>query len=89
MNEELINGKEAGIDEMVVIAFERGRFLTSQEPSIITREKNEYYTFGQEVIDKVKIKEIVNCTEYTEDQVNMYLLKTLILVQLRMNKLRP
>jgi hypothetical protein len=72
LNEELINGKEAGIDEMVVIAFERGRFLTSQEPSIITREKNEYYTFSQEVIDKVKIKKIVNCTEYTEDQVKRY-----------------
>ena len=67
LNEELINGKVAGVDEMVVIAFERGRFLTSQEPSIITREKNEYFTFTQEVIDKVKIKEIVNCTEYPMD----------------------
>ena len=67
--EELINGKEAGVDEMVVIAFEKGRFLTSLELSIITREKNEYYTFTQEVVDKVKIKDIVNCTEYTEDEV--------------------
>ena len=67
--EELINGKEAGVDEMVVIAFEKGRFLTSLELSIITREKNEYYTFTQEVVDKVKIKDIVNCTEYTEEEV--------------------
>lgn len=68
--EELINGKEAGVDEMVVIAFEKGRFLTSLELSIITREKNEYYTFTQEVVDKVKIKDIVNCTEYTEEEVH-------------------
>ena len=67
--EELINGKEAGVDEMVVIAFEKGRFLTSLELSIITREKNEYYTFTQEVVDKVKNKDIVNCTEYTEEEV--------------------
>ena len=67
--EEPINGKEAGVDEMVVIAFEKGRFLTSLELSIITREKNEYYTFTQEVVDKVKIKDIVNCTEYTEEEV--------------------
>ena len=67
--EELINGKEAGVDEMVVIAFEKGRFLTSLELSIITREKNEYYTFTPEVVDKVKIKDIVNCTEYTEEEV--------------------
>jgi hypothetical protein len=70
LNEELINGKEAGVDEMVVMAFEKGRFLTSLELSIITREKNEYYTFTQEVVDKVKIKHIVNCTEYTEEEVH-------------------
>ena len=68
--EEAANGKEAGVNEMVVIAFEKGRFLTSLELSIITREKNEYYTFTQEVVDKVKIKHIVNCTEYTEEEVS-------------------
>jgi hypothetical protein len=34
------------------------------------REKNEYYTFTQEVVDKVKIKDIVNCSEYTKEEVS-------------------
>jgi hypothetical protein len=37
LNEEEANGKEAGVDELVVVAFEQGRFLTSLEVAIVTR----------------------------------------------------
>ena len=69
LSEEYINGKEAGLNEMLVVVFERGRFLTSPEIGLVTREKNEYYTFTQEVVDKAEIKHIINCTNYKDDEV--------------------
>jgi hypothetical protein len=60
-------GIEAGRNELVVVAFEKGRFQTSQAMAIITRDKNEFYTFSQETVDKKDIKEIVNCSEYGEE----------------------
>ena len=81
LKEEEANGVEAGVNEMLVIAFEKGRFLTSLEFTIVTREKNEYFTFAQEVVDKSKIKDISNCTEYNQEEVWLnYLFK------LRQNK---
>ena len=70
LREEEANGVDAGVDEMIVVAFEKGRFLTSLEFTIVTREKNEYFTFTQEVVDKSKIKDIANCTEYTPEKVH-------------------
>ena len=61
-------GIEAGLNELVVVAFEQGRFQTSQTMAIITRDKNEFYTFSQETVDKKDIKDIVNCSEYGEEE---------------------
>jgi len=72
LNDEAANGVEAGINEMIVIAFEKGRFLTSLEFTVVTREKNEYFTFTQEVVDKSKIKDIANCTDYTKEAVQKF-----------------
>ena len=60
-------GTEAGLNELVVVAFEQGRFQTSQTMAIITRDKNEFYTFSQETVDKKDIKDIVNCSEYGDE----------------------
>ncbi len=71
LREEQASGLEAGINEMIVVAFEKGRFLTSPELAIITREKNEYFTFTQEVVDKSKIKDIANCAEYEQEEIKV------------------
>ena len=55
---------EPGHDEVVVVAFDRGRFMTSQEVGIVAIDKNEFYTLDQEIIDKTAIKDIDNCTDY-------------------------
>ena len=59
---------EPGDGELVVVAFDQGRFLTSQEIAIVTREKNEYYTLDQEIIDKTATQDIANCSDYTNQQ---------------------
>ena len=49
---------------MVVVAYDPGRFLTSHEIGLVNIYKNEYFTLGQEIVDKSGIQEVTNCSKY-------------------------
>ena len=55
-----------GDGEMIVVAFDPGRFMTSQEVSLLTRDKDQYFTLYQEIIDKTGMKVSISSTFYKQ-----------------------
>jgi hypothetical protein len=43
--------------DIVVVAYDPGRFLTSQEVGLVNLYKIEYFTLGQEIVDKTSFKQ--------------------------------
>ena len=50
------------LGDIVVVAYDPGRFLTSLEIGLVNMYKNEYFTLGQEIVDKSGIQIIANCS---------------------------
>ena len=55
-----------GNGEMIVVAFDPGRFITSQEVSLLTRDKDQYFTLYQEIIDKTGMKVSISSTFHNQ-----------------------
>jgi hypothetical protein len=50
------NRVKDGSGELIVMAYDPGRFITSHEVSLVENTKNQYYTLYQEIVDKTGMK---------------------------------
>ena len=58
------DASNVGVGDVVVVVFERGRFLSSQEIAVVSGIRNEFFILDQEVVDMVGTKEINLCSEF-------------------------
>ena len=57
-----------GENNLLIVTFEKGSFLTSQQVSILKRGENSQFTLSQDILDKSKTKRIFKCEEYDDDE---------------------
>ena len=57
------DASNVGVGDVVVVVFERGRFLSSQEIVVVSGTRNEFFILDQEVVNMVGTKEINLCSE--------------------------
>ena len=57
-----------GENNLLIVTFEKGSFLTSQQVSILERGENSQFTLSQDILDKSKTKRIFKCEEYDDDE---------------------
>ena len=71
-----------GENQLLIVTFEKGSFLTSQQVSVLKRGENSQLTLSQDILDKTKTQRIFECQEYeteTEDEcLNDCLVKTFV-----------
>ncbi len=60
-----------GENDLLVIAYDQGSFLTTQQITQLNLEQSEKLTLEQEIVDKTKAREVIKCSKYrdiTEDE---------------------